>query len=652
MWADNETDIDLLGFSYLVDELVVALTEPRLLPLTVGILGDWGSGKSSLLRMVRGDLESLGTDGEDRYVCASFSPWQHEDYEDVKSALMATVLERLAQEAPPGTDEQLGAMRRFTEGLRKRSRSFGRAAVGAAPLLATAGASAIDPNLAFDAAGTATGLAGVAAKEALRELESPAEEAEARVEITSVREFRAAFRDYVGSLEGVAAVIVFIDDLDRCLPETVVDTFEAIRLFLNAPETAYVVAANQKVVESAVDSRYPELRRDDGTGIGADYLEKMLQLKVAIPALSAPETESYANLLLADLHLSGEQMERVVEAAGERRANDNLTVAFNMGIASDVLKNVPDDLARDLLWTAQVAPALAAGLRGNPRQVKRFLNTIFLRRRSAQRRNVTLEPAVLAKLLVLEEQQVKELQTLFEWQVSAAGLAPELVAAEAHARGTGGAAEANTAESADSDDGAKRGRKAFRKAEDPAADDAEAEGKAWAEKPRVADWLRLDPPLTNIDLRPYFTYSRDRLSPGVAASALPAELQALVMGLQSEAPALRRASVEQALALDAPQRAPVVEALAAVIARAPGTPAVDAAVEIAEKAADAVEPVVRALMRVPPSVLPPAKAMTALRRLPADHAAVQGLVESWSASGVEGLVGVVTAARQAQNRRR
>jgi hypothetical protein len=47
VWADNETDVDLLGFEFLVDGLVVALTQPRLLPLTVGVLGDWGSGKSA-----------------------------------------------------------------------------------------------------------------------------------------------------------------------------------------------------------------------------------------------------------------------------------------------------------------------------------------------------------------------------------------------------------------------------------------------------------------------------------------------------------------------------------------------------------------------------------------------------------------------------
>ena len=81
-------------------------------------------------------------------------------------------------------------------------------------------------------------------------------------QVTDVEEFRSRFARLLGSLTGLAAVVVFIDDLDRCLPETVVDTFEAIRLVLGAPRTAFVVAANQKIVESAVDARYPELRGD------------------------------------------------------------------------------------------------------------------------------------------------------------------------------------------------------------------------------------------------------------------------------------------------------------------------------------------------------------------------------------------------------
>ncbi len=77
MWADNETDLDLLGFDVLVDELVVALTKPCLLPLTVGVLGGWGSGKSSLLKIVRSELEAVD---DQPYVCVDFSPWQYEDY--------------------------------------------------------------------------------------------------------------------------------------------------------------------------------------------------------------------------------------------------------------------------------------------------------------------------------------------------------------------------------------------------------------------------------------------------------------------------------------------------------------------------------------------------------------------------------------------
>lgn len=74
MWADNETDLDLLGLDELVDELLVALTTPALLPLTVGVLGDWGSGKSSLLQIARRELEAeTDESGICRYLCVDFS---------------------------------------------------------------------------------------------------------------------------------------------------------------------------------------------------------------------------------------------------------------------------------------------------------------------------------------------------------------------------------------------------------------------------------------------------------------------------------------------------------------------------------------------------------------------------------------------------
>ena len=52
MWSDNESSIDLLGFQHLAGAVTGIVRRPHLLPGTVGIFGDWGSGKSSLLRIV------------------------------------------------------------------------------------------------------------------------------------------------------------------------------------------------------------------------------------------------------------------------------------------------------------------------------------------------------------------------------------------------------------------------------------------------------------------------------------------------------------------------------------------------------------------------------------------------------------------------
>lgn len=57
MWSDNETDIDLLGFQHLADAVVSIVRRDDLLPATIGVYGDWGSGKSSLLKIIQNQLD-------------------------------------------------------------------------------------------------------------------------------------------------------------------------------------------------------------------------------------------------------------------------------------------------------------------------------------------------------------------------------------------------------------------------------------------------------------------------------------------------------------------------------------------------------------------------------------------------------------------
>jgi hypothetical protein len=419
VWPDNETDTDLLGFDFLVDSLVIVLSEPRLLPLTVGVLGGWGSGKSSLMSLACAELTAAATaepegaeDEPPRYVCVQFSPWRYEDYEDVKVSLMSTVLSRLAAEVPE-VGEEVGRIRALARRLRRPVRRVVRGGLELGPAAAAVAAGMWDPSLDPELVKLGQQAAQLASSAAAQRFADPpaAPPAPPAEPITEVDEFRDRFAALIESLDQVAAVVVFIDDLDRCLPETVVDTFEAIRLLLGAPRTAFVLAAHPEVVESAVDARYPALRGDDRSGgIGAQYLEKMFQQKITVPALAIPEAVTYVNLLLAELHLDPEDFRAVREHVAAQRATHTLEVIFTLGTLGDLGIEVPAALVTDLHWAAAIAPVLAAGSRRNPRQLKQFLNTLQLRRRSAARRKVSLDPAVLAKLMPLEDQQFTEFQ--------------------------------------------------------------------------------------------------------------------------------------------------------------------------------------------------------------------------------------------------
>src|SRR3954469_5428346 len=95
MWSDNEADHDLLGFQHLVTSVCSIVKNESLLPATIGVFGDWGSGKSSLLQMVQAKLEAVDQDKKDVLVL-TFNGWIFEGYEDARTALMSTILDEVA----------------------------------------------------------------------------------------------------------------------------------------------------------------------------------------------------------------------------------------------------------------------------------------------------------------------------------------------------------------------------------------------------------------------------------------------------------------------------------------------------------------------------------------------------------------------------
>ena len=95
---------------------------------------------------------------------------------------------------------------------------------------------------------------------------------------------------------GISVLVVLIDDLDRCLPERLIETLEAIKLFVSVPRTAFVIGADPRIVRHAISTRYvkrqlehsgepSEMRREE-EGLVQDYLEKLIQVPYQLPRLS------------------------------------------------------------------------------------------------------------------------------------------------------------------------------------------------------------------------------------------------------------------------------------------------------------------------------------------------------------------------------
>ena len=93
MWKDSETEIDYLDFSYIVEIMKDTINDEKLLPSCIGLYGDWGSGKSSLMHMCKRQLEEQ----KDGTVCLLFNGWLYESYDDAKTAILASILDGIKE---------------------------------------------------------------------------------------------------------------------------------------------------------------------------------------------------------------------------------------------------------------------------------------------------------------------------------------------------------------------------------------------------------------------------------------------------------------------------------------------------------------------------------------------------------------------------
>lgn len=368
MWSDREAEHDFLGYSSYVAMLGEVCTLKDLAPLTVGIFGSWGSGKTSLMRMLKADLD--GGAANTRVRTLWFNAWRYQGREEGQSALLNALLGKLGED----------------KGLRAKASDL------FAKVLKSVGVMK---------------LAKVMSKSALTLTPPSVEEfaecfkEESEKLAQTMDSFNKDFEALLEAME-VERVVVFIDDLDRCSSEQVIETFETIKLFLTTPACTFVVGADAARIERAVGDVYKGAveARDQ-----RDYLEKIIQLPFRIPEQGLKDVVCYVGMLAIAQHIGADQWGRLAEARnGFYHAKEGVEAAVSQwpGQNRAIFPSGVEGVATDLQALMPHAHSLARGLRGNPRQIKRFLNILSMRQRLARRNKLEVQDAILVKLAVVE----------------------------------------------------------------------------------------------------------------------------------------------------------------------------------------------------------------------------------------------------------
>ena len=363
-------------------EEMVASVDP---PWNIGVFGEWGSGKTSIIKM----LFSRLNDADRSYVCVEFDAWKHAE-ESLRTDLLLNLDQALGEEVGTEVDGKPGVLGedKITEELYDVEESenreedergnveilkhfFENEKYVAYTIVGIALISLISGIFVSPSVGAAvfTVIVAPLLLHMSKQLSNATD--------TLQRKFLYPRKEWSGAYEQLFndiidktdtdKVVISIDNLDRCESETVYDVLVSLKTFLEQDDCIYIIPCDDKALQSHIESIDEQGEYFDEEPNGQEFLRKFFQTHLRIPQFIPEDIEEYA------------------ESQNE---------ALDQPFGEDVL---------DVITKAYVK---------NPRRIKQSLNRLATLRLLAEQieeedhlsdGTLTDELAFLAKIAVLEE---------------------------------------------------------------------------------------------------------------------------------------------------------------------------------------------------------------------------------------------------------
>jgi len=485
MWNDIETTRDLLNFKVVADTAAQLIVDSFGQPISVGVSGGWGTGKSSLVKMIGQSLQKI--DSHNQYVFLEFNAWLYQGYDDARAALLQVVSNKLLQESEnrkTGKDKAIEFAKRID--LLQLAKLLVPAATGA-----ILGGTVAGPiGAVVGAVGGLLKSDGLPASQDIEDL---------RVAYTGISpELKKLFKEratisFPREIEGLRStfgellkelgvnLVLLIDDLDRCLPETAISTLEAMRLLLFTPNTAFIIAADEQMIRNAVRAHFPDsnLSEEHVTS----YFDKLIQIPLRVPRPGITEIKGYMVMLFADEAQRKGDITQETLLAAEKAITELVSKAW-MGDTTQ--KNFEDAFGTEkakMIKKIDIAEQLANimvssdQIGGNPRLIKRFLNNLLIREAIAYAQDLPVVFNQIVKMQLFERCATPAAYDILLKSIDQkSGKIPFL---------------------ADAEQKITNGEK------------IDAVHESWNAQ-FVQDWLKLEPKLGAVDLRPLLYLSREK----------------------------------------------------------------------------------------------------------------------------------------------